>query len=186
MHRTQSIWTIARKCPHATCRRYTSHVITFPKHLSRPLMLMLGHADNIIGVKLPKRPTPGCHVFYPDCTFDSTSRALTATVMALFLVYVALWAFYIIRAQARLKTKSYQKCAACQSSVTPVRNLAAGLWPAAAGQLLLTPLPSLICCTAASAAARASMHHTATCARPLSPSILLHCAPRGSDHTPPC
>ena len=183
MHRSQSIWSIARKCPHATCCKHKSHVITSPKHLPRPLKLVLGHADNIIGVKLPKRPTQGCHVFYPDCTFDSTSRALTATVMALFLVYVALWAFYIIRAQARLKTKSYQKCAPCHSGVTPVRNLAAGLWPAAAGQLLLTPLPLLICRTAAPAASGASMHLGVTCACPLLPSISLplHCAPRGSE-----
>ena len=80
-------------------------------------MLMLECADKIIGVNLPKHPTPGCHVFFPDCTFDPISRALTATVMALFLVYVALWAFYIIRAQARLKKKSYQKCAPRYSSI---------------------------------------------------------------------
>ena len=38
------------------------------------------------------------------------SQALTGTVMGLFLVYVLLWAFFVARAQARLKTKSYQKC----------------------------------------------------------------------------
>ena len=43
-----------------------------------------------------------------DCNFDGAASTLTYIVMAMLLVYVLLWTFYIGRASSRLRTRSYQ------------------------------------------------------------------------------
>ena len=60
-------------------------------------------------------PRPGCSAASLASAVSQAStcwlQALASTVLGMFLLYVALWAFLIARAQAQLRRKSYQKCA---------------------------------------------------------------------------
>lgn len=74
-------------------------------------------AAHIVGLDNPPRFDPSFEirdlrcptVSSVDCTFDTTSKTLTAITMGTLIAYCGLWAWYMLQARSQLYRRSYHK-----------------------------------------------------------------------------